>query len=209
MNKIEMDYSLYLVTDRALLNGRDLCETLEQAISGGVTLVQLREKNLSTLEFYELAKQVKALLKPYHIPLMINDRLDIALAVDAEGLHIGQEDLPLPVARQLLGPGKIIGVSASTLTEARLAEQQGADYLGVGAVFPTTTKHDADSVSLAQLKRIKESIEIPVVAIGGITQENVEQVKATGVDGVAVISAILGQPDCQKAAKVFKNKLKR
>lgn len=208
MNKSEFDYSLYLVTDRPLLKGRDLCQTITQAISGGVTLVQLREKNLSTLEFYELAKQVKEVLTPYHIPLMINDRLDIALAVDAEGLHIGQEDLPLPIARQLFGENKVIGLSVSNLAEAQLAQQQGADYLGVGAVFPTSTKLDADSVTLAQLKEMKEAVSIPVVAIGGITQDNVEQVLKTGVDGVAVISAILGQADCCKAAKLFKDQLK-
>lgn len=200
MNEVNVDYSLYLVTDREVLGGRNLEDCIEQAIQGGVTLVQLREKSVSTLEFLQLALRVKEITTRYHIPLIINDRLDIALAVDADGLHVGQDDLPMLKARALF-PNKIIGVSASTLEEALLAQQQGADYLGVGAVFNTTTKTDAPEVSLNQLELIKESVTIPVVAIGGINKTNLQQVMATGIDGVSVVSAILAQENILRAAK--------
>ncbi|MEN6412373.1 MAG: thiamine phosphate synthase [Veillonellales bacterium] len=200
MEKTVKDYRLYLVTDRPLLRGKDFCQSIEQAIIGGVTFLQLREKSLSTLEFYRQALQVKALAAKYNIPFVINDRLDIALAVDADGLHIGQDDMPLEAARRLLGPEKIIGVSAATVEEAVLAEKQGADYLGVGAVFATATKTDADTVSLEELRRIKQQVTIPVVAIGGINESNVQQAMAAGIDGVSVVSAILGRDDIQQAA---------
>ncbi|KUO76029.1 MAG: thiamine-phosphate synthase [Desulfosporosinus sp. BRH_c37] len=200
MSEGKVDYSLYLVTDRGLLGGRDLEDSIALAIKGGVTLVQLREKSVSTLKFLQLARRVKEITSRYHIPLIINDRLDIALAVDADGLHVGQDDLPMLKARELF-PNKIIGVSASTLAEALLAQQQGADYLGVGAVFSTATKTDAPEVSLDQLQLIKKSVTIPVVAIGGIKRTNLHQVMATGIDGVAVVSAILAQEDILKAAK--------
>lgn len=200
MSKAKVDYSLYLVTDRALLGERNLEESIELAIQGGVTLVQLREKSVSTLKFLQLAIRVKEITSHYHIPLIINDRLDIALAVDADGLHVGQDDLPLLKARELF-PNKIIGVSVSTLAEALLAQQQGADYLGVGAVFSTTTKTDAPQVSLDQLELIKKSVTVPVVAIGGINRMNLQQVMATGIDGVSVVSAILAQENILEAAK--------
>lgn len=199
MSKI--DYGLYLVTDRRLLGERDLVTCIELAIQGGVTLVQLREKSVSTKQFLELAIKVKELTSQYKIPLIINDRLDIALAVDAEGLHVGQDDLPMSKARELLGPEKTIGVSVSTLDEALLAQQQGADYLGVGAVFSTSTKTDAPEVSLKQLELIKNSVSLPVVAIGGINLTNVQQVLAIGIDGVSVVSAILAQDNIFMAAK--------
>jgi len=201
MSKVKIDYSLYLVTDRKLLGDRDLAQSIELAIQGGVSLVQLREKSVSTKEFLELAVRVKEITSKYEIPLIINDRLDIALAVDAEGLHVGQDDLPMLKARELLGPNKIIGVSASTLAEALLAQQQGADYLGVGAVYSTSTKTDASEVSLKQLELIKKSVSIPVVAIGGINLTNVQQVMATGINGVSVVSAILAQENIFMAAK--------
>jgi len=204
MSEAKVDYSLYLVTDRELLGERDLKHSIELAIQGGVTLVQLREKSVSTLKFLQLATRVKEITSHYHIPLIINDRLDIALAVDADGLHVGQDDLPMLKARELF-PNKIIGVSASTLAEALLAQQQGADYLGVGAVFSTTTKTDAPEVSLDQLELIKKSVTIPVVAIGGITRTNLQQVMATGIDGVSVISAILAQENILKAAKQLRD----
>ena len=200
MSEAKVDYSLYLVTDRELLGERDLEDSIALAIQGGVTLVQLREKSISTLKFLQLAIRVKEITSRYHIPLIINDRLDIALAVDADGLHVGQDDLPMLKARELF-PNKIIGVSASTLAEALLAQQQGADYLGVGAVFSTTTKTDAAEVSLNQLELIKKSVTIPVVAIGGINRTNLQQVMATGIDGVSVVSAILAQENILKAAK--------
>ncbi|MCO5386337.1 thiamine phosphate synthase [Desulfosporosinus sp.] len=204
MSKVKIDYSLYLVTDRKLLGERDLAQSIELAIQGGVSLVQLREKSISTKEFLNLALRVKEITSKYEIPLIINDRLDIALAVDAEGLHVGQDDLPMLKARELLGPDKIIGVSARTLEEALLAEKQGADYLGVGAVFRTSTKSDAKEVSLEQLEYIKKSVSIPVVAIGGINYGNIQQVKATGIDGISVVSAILVQDNIFMAAKQLK-----
>ncbi|HML33897.1 MULTISPECIES: thiamine phosphate synthase [Sporomusa] len=200
MHNNNVDYSLYLVTDRDCLGGKDLVATVEQALQGGATVVQVREKNLSTLEFFQVTSRIKSITDKYGVPLIVNDRADIALAVDAAGLHIGQEDLPLAVARRLLGPDKIIGVSASTLEEALLAQEQGADYLGVGAVFPTNTKDDADSVSLAALKSIKEQVRIPVVAIGGINRSNVQAVMGTGIAGVAVVSAVIAAQNPYEAA---------
>lgn len=201
MSKVKIDYSLYLVTDRTCLGDRDLAQSIESAIQGGVTLVQLREKSVSTREFLKLAEIVKEITTRYGISLIINDRLDIALAVDADGLHVGQDDLPMLKARELLGPNKIIGVSASTLAEALLAQQQGADYLGVGAIFSTSTKTDAKEVSLKQLELIKKSVSIPVVGIGGINVSNAKQVMATGIDGVSVVSAILAQENILMAAE--------
>lgn len=198
-----VDYSLYLVTDRELLGERDLVDSIERAIQGGITLVQLREKSVSTLEFLQMALRVKEITSRYHIPLIINDRLDIALAVDADGLHVGQDDLPMLKARELF-PHKLIGVSASTLTEALLAQLQGADYIGVGAIFKTTTKTEAPEVSLEQLELIKKSVTIPVVAIGGINRTNLQQVMATGIDGVSVVSAILAQENILEATKQLK-----
>jgi thiamine-phosphate pyrophosphorylase len=208
MNKIKVDYSLYLVTDRKVLGGRDLAKSVEQAIQGGVTLVQLREKSVSTREYLELAYRVKEITTHYHIPFIINDRLDIALAIDADGLHIGQDDLPLTKAREIF-PDKLIGVSASTLEEALLAQQQGADYVGVGAIFSTQTKTDAAEVSLQQLELIKKSLTIPVVAIGGINENNLHQVMAKGIDGVAVVSAILAKADILETARHFQELLKQ
>lgn len=204
MSKVKADYSLYLVTDRKFLEDRDFAQSIEQAIKGGVTLVQIREKSLSTKEFLQLSVEVREITSRYRIPLIINDRLDIALAVDADGLHVGQDDLPMLKARELLGPNKIIGVSVSTLTEALLAQQQGADYLGVGAVFITSTKTDAPEVSLRQLELIKKSVTIPVVAIGGINMTNLQRVMASGIDGVSVVSAILAQKDILMASKQLK-----
>jgi thiamine-phosphate pyrophosphorylase len=199
--KRNVDISLYLVTDRRWLGERTLRDAVEEAILGGVTVIQLREKEISSREFFELAQQVKAVTDRYGIPLIINDRIDIALAVDADGVHLGPEDLSVPLARKLLGEERIIGASAATLEEARLCQGQGADYLGVGAVFPTETKLDADKVSLEELKGIKAAVGIPVVAIGGISAENCTGVMATGVDGVAVVTAIVAQPDIRGAAR--------
>ena len=200
MAKAVIDYSLYLVTDQALLGGKQLAETVDRAIQGGVTVVQLREKNLSSLEFFQMARKIKAVTDKYGVPLIVNDRADIALAVDAAGLHVGQADLPVGAVRQLLGPDKIIGVSVATRAEAILAAEQGADYLGVGAIFPTSTKTDADYVSLADLAAIKQAVTIPVVAIGGINGHNITEVMASGADGAAVVSAIVAVQDPYKAA---------
>lgn len=206
--KVQIDYSLYLVTDRLLLGGKDLAETIEQAILGGVTAVQLREKDVTSLDFYHIAQTVKNSTAKYGVPFIVNDRLDIALAVDADGLHIGQRDLPLPVARKLLGAKKTIGVSATTLEQALSAQEQGADYLGIGAMFPTATKEDADSVSLRELQRIKEQARIPIVAIGGIQANNIQQIIAAGADGAAVVSAIIAAADPRAAAEQLRKLIK-
>jgi len=208
MHNKAIDYSLYLVTDSGLLGGKDLLKTVEQAIQGGVTVVQIREKYLPSREFFQVALAIKAVTDKYQVPLIINDRADIALAVDAAGLHIGQDDLPLAEARKLLGPDKIIGVSAATLEEALLAQSQGADYLGVGAIFPTNTKDDADSVSLPQLQAIKAGVTIPIVAIGGINGSNIQSVMETGVDGAAVVSAIIAAADPGEAASKLQQLMK-
>ncbi|SHJ68297.1 thiamine-phosphate diphosphorylase [Geosporobacter subterraneus DSM 17957] len=199
--KPNVNYGLYLITDRACLQGKNLIETIEEAIAGGVTLVQLREKDASSLAFYEIAVQVKALTSKYGIPLVINDRLDIALAVDADGLHVGQSDLPASVARKVLGNHKLLGVSTANLEEALKAKAEGADYIGVGALFPTNTKTDTRWVTLEQLQSIKESVNIPVVGIGGIQESNALAVKETGIDGIAVASAILAAPSAKEAAR--------
>lgn len=199
----DIDYLLYLVTDRQLLGKKELVATVEESIKGGVTVVQLREKSISTRQFYSLVLGLKELTSRYKVPFIINDRIDVALAVDADGIHIGQSDMPLLVARSLMGPEKIVGVSVTTVEQALDAEAEGADYLGVGAIFPTGTKSDADYVSLAVLKEIKKYVKIPVVAIGGITEHNVRAVIETGVDGVAVVSAIVACSDSRSAAEKF------
>lgn len=202
--KINVDYKLYLVTDREVLKSKNLISAVEEGIRGGVTLVQLREKDLTSLEFYNTAIKVKEITDKYNIPLIVNDRLDIALAIDAAGLHIGQKDMPAPVARRLLGPEKILGVSAATMEEAEKAEKDGADYIGVGAVFPTSTKDDARSVSVELLKEIKARVSIPVVAIGGLNSKNVKIINTTKIDGIAVVSDILGKEDIKAAAEELK-----
>lgn len=201
-----INYELYLVSDRDVLDGRDFIRSLEEAILGGVTLIQLREKNATSSEFYNLAVKAKELTSKYNIPLIINDRLDIALAVDADGVHVGQDDMPANIVRDILGEDKIIGVSTATLEEALKAIEDGADYIGVGALFPTDTKTDTRIVTLDQLKNIKENISIPVVGIGGINENNIKSVSDTGIDGVAIVSAILGKQDIREAAvKLYKD----
>lgn len=207
MSKQIVDYKLYLVTDRDILGDRDLAVAIEQSIIGGATVIQLREKDISTKDFYEIALKIKEVTTKYKVPLIINDRLDIALAIDADGLHIGQADMPLAIARKYFGEDKIIGVSATTMEQALKAQSEGADYLGVGAVFPTTTKNDAEYVPLPLLKEIKEIVKIPVVAIGGISEANAALAMATGIDGISVVSAILGKVDIRKATEELKNRL--
>lgn len=197
---MQVNYSIYLVTDRDILAGRDLLTAVSQAISGGVTLVQLREKGNSSRGFFELATALKKLANNRGVPLIINDRLDIALAVDADGLHIGQDDLPLITARRLLGKDKILGYTVHTVEQAVYGEQNGADYLGAGAAFPTGSKADTTTIGLSTLREIKGAVHIPVVGIGGIGAANAKSVKDCGVDGIAVISAILGKEDITGAA---------
>ncbi len=194
------DVTLCLVTDRRALRGISLPEAVSQALRGGCTMVQLREKAAGTRTFYALARQVKAVTDAWRVPLIINDRVDVALAVGAAGLHIGQSDLPLRAARRLL-PNALIGVSVTTVEEALTAAGAGADYLGVGAMFPSTTKPDAAAVSLETLRRIRRATGLPLLAIGGVNAANAPLLRAMGADGVAAISAILGQPDIALAAR--------
>lgn len=200
-----VDYSLYLITDRSFLKGRSLKTVVEEAIIGGTTIVQVREKNISTREFYKVAMEVKEVTDYYKIPLIINDRIDIAQAINADGVHLGQDDMPLTIARKILGKDKIIGISAGTLDEALEAQKDGADYLGIGAIFYTGTKKDIDTpIGIEYLKHIYDNINIPAVAIGGINETNFKEVLSTGVDGISVISAILGKEDITSAAKMLK-----
>lgn len=201
---MKQDFSLYLVTDRRLMSTQTLTEAVEQAILGGCTMVQLREKESSSLEFYEQAQEVKRITDRYEVPLIINDRVDIALAVEAAGVHIGQSDLPVPDVRRLIGMEMLLGVSVSSLEEAGKAMEDGADYLGVGAMFPTGTKTDANAVSMEELQGIRCVTNLPIVVIGGINQENARLFRPMGIDGLAVVSAIIGQPDIRKAASQMK-----
>lgn len=206
--KPEIDYSLYLVTDRGLMTTPTLEEAVEQAIDGGCTLVQLREKDASSREFYRSAVSVKKVTDRRGVPLIINDRLDIALASGAAGVHLGQSDLPAAAARRILGPDKIVGVSASTPAQAEAAQAAGADYLGVGAMFPTGTKTDADIISMEELKKIRAAVSIPIVAIGGINLRTAPLFRGTGIDGFAVVSAILARKDIRAAARGLRNILR-
>ena len=199
--KSNIEYSLYLVTDREVLVGTDIYTGVEEAIKGGVTVVQIREKSLGTLEFYNIAVKIKKITDKYKIPLIVNDRIDIAQAIGAAGVHLGQSDMPADIARSIIGENKIIGVSTASLKEAQKAEKQGADYVGVGAMFPTTTKDDARAVSVQCLKEIKENISIPVVAIGGINEKNVALLKSANIDGIAVVSDILSKKSIKSAAE--------
>lgn len=203
------DLLLYAVTDRHWLDGRSLCSVVKESLDGGVTFVQLREKQLDESHFLEEAKELQVICRSYHVPFVINDNVDIALAINADGVHVGQSDMEALDVRAKLGPEKIIGVSAQTVEQAILAEQHGADYLGVGAVFPTGSKDDAEDVSYETLKAICEAVSIPVIAIGGITQENVRKLSGSGICGIAVISAIYAQKDIQKAAADLKTATKK
>ena len=202
---MNFDYTLYLVTDRQLMSCDSLTEAVEQAILGGCTMKQLREKELSSLEFYNQAVAVKQVTDKYHIPLIINDRIDIAMAVQATGVHIGQHDLPAAAVRKVIGENMLLGVSASSIAEAIQAQQDGADYLGVGAMFPTGTKTDADSVSMEELQKIRAAVSLPIVVIGGINKGNAGRFKPMGIDGLAVVSAIIAQSDIKAAAAELKD----
>ena len=203
------DLLLYAVTDRHWLNGRTLHEVVKESLDGGVTFVQLREKQLDEEHFLQEAKDLKELCSEYHVPFVINDNVELAIEMDADGVHVGQSDMEAGDVRAKLGPDKIIGVSAQTVEQAVLAEKHGADYLGVGAVFPTGSKDDADDVSYETLKAICEAVSIPVIAIGGITQENVKELAGSGICGIAVISAIYAQQDIRKASEDLKKETQR
>ena len=202
---MNFDYTLYLVTDRQLMSCDSLTEAVEQAILGGCTMIQLREKELPSLEFYNQAVAVKQVTERYHIPLIINDRIDIAMAVQAAGVHIGQHDLPAATVRKVIGENMLLGVSASSIAEAIQAQQDGADYLGVGAMFPTGTKTDAESVSMEKLQKIRTAVSLPIVVIGGINKGNAGRFKPMGIDGLAVVSAIIAQSDIKAAAAELKD----
>ena len=203
MNCDKKDLLLYAVTDRHWLNGRELADVVKESLDGGVTMLQLREKTLEEDKFLEEAKLLQTLCRERKIPFIINDNVDIAVAMDADGVHVGQSDMEALDVRAKVGPDKIVGVSAQTVEQALLAEKHGADYLGVGAVFPTGSKDDADDVSYKTLKAICEAVSIPVVAIGGISQENVSRLAGSGICGVAVISAIYAAKDiCAAASKL-------
>ena len=200
-------FRLYLVTNRYQDSLESFLEKVETACRSGVTIIQLREKNLTTNQYYQLAKQVKEITDAYQVPLIIDDRLDICLAVDAAGLHIGDDELPVSVARQVLGPEKILGVTAKTVKRALEAEEGGADYLGTGAIFPTTTKENAPITLISTLKTICQRVDIPVVAIGGLTSENIDQLMGTGIAGVAVVRDLMQTEDIETKTQAFLTKL--
>ena len=198
---------LYLVTNRYQDSLESFLEKIETACRSGVTIIQLREKNLTTNQYYQLAKQVKEITEAYQVPLIIDDRLDVCLAVDAAGLHIGDDELPVSVARQVLGPEKILGVTAKTVKRALEAEEGGANYLGTGAIFPTTTKENAPITLISTLKTICQRVAIPVVAIGGLTSENIDQLIGTGIAGVAVVRDLMQAEDVEAKTQAFLTKL--
>ena len=208
---MKLDLSLYLVTDKRNKTDEEFLEIIEEAIKGGTTVVQIREKEGETLDFYNLALKVKEITSKYNVPLIVNDRIDVALAIKSEGVHIGQTDMPADVVRSLIGDEMILGVSASTVEEARKAEKDGADYIGTGAVFPTATKNDAPSITKDDLKEVTGSINIPTVAIGGITLENASELAGTGIAGISVVSAIVNSKDPKIASenllKIYNEKI--
>ena len=199
-----IDLSLYLVTDKSD-DVEKFLNTIEESIKGGVSVVQIREKTADTLDFYNLALKVKKITTKYNVPLIINDRVDVALAIDADGVHVGQSDMPCDITRKLVGPNKIVGVSAATIDEAKKAEKDGADYIGTGAVFPTATKDDAPKITIKDLKEIVGSINIPVVAIGGITLDNACELTDTEIEGFSVVSAIMSSENPKKSAEKLLN----
>lgn len=201
--KAQPDYSIYLVTDDGCLQGRTLLDCVREALEGGVTLVQYRAKTASSAEMYAEALQLKALCDSFNVPLIINDRLDIAMAVGAAGVHLGQDDLPCAAARKLLGEDYLIGVSAHNPAEAKAALQSGADYLGCGAVFGTATKADVQKLGTDGLAAICKAKGLPVVGIGGVTADNYREVRAAGADGAAIVSGILAQPDIRATVRAI------
>ncbi|MDR3222203.1 MAG: thiamine phosphate synthase [Methanobrevibacter sp.] len=200
----KFDLKTYLVTNRDNKTDQEFFNIVEQSILGGVSIIQLREKTTNSKEFYEMAIKLKNLCDEYNIPLIINDRLDIAIAINADGVHVGDEDIPGNIVRDIIGSDKILGISASNVDDAIVAEENSADYIGVGAVFPTKSK-DTNEISIEQLKNIVESVNIPVVAIGGINEDNISLLKNTGIKGVAVISAIMGSDNPKKTSENLRN----
>lgn len=205
--KLIKDLLLYGITHRKDQDDEDFLNQLEEALQGGLTMVQVREKGSDDKEFYEIAKKVKELCNKYEIPIIVNDNIDIAMAIDADGIHLGQEDEAVSKAREVLGKRKIIGATAKTVEEAQKAEQAGADYLGSGALFTSSSKKEAKTISKDQLKEIATSVEIPVVGIGGIDEENVDQLEGTGIVGVSVIGAIFNEEDTKEATRRLRKKV--
>lgn len=203
--KSKIDYSLYLCTDRSIMSDASIEECVEKSLKGGVSVVQIREKDCPGKEFLQIAKSVKEITRRYNVPLIINDRVDVAIAVGADGVHVGQDDLPCAIVRSMVGEDMIIGVSASSLTEALKAQQDGADYIGVGAMFATDTKTDAKVVSMEELDRIRREVSIPIVVIGGINKTTLPDFIGKGIDGIAVVSAIVSQNDVESAARELKS----
>lgn len=198
------DLLLYAVTDRHWLDGRRLYDDVKKSLDGGASFIQLREKHLNDKDFLDEAIELQALCSKYNVPFVINDNVEIALKINADGVHVGQSDMEAGDVRKKLGPDKIIGVSAQTVEQALLAQKHGADYLGVGAVFPTGSKDDAEDVDFNTLKAICKAVTIPVIAIGGITRENIAELRGSGICGVAVISAIYAQKDIENTARILK-----
>lgn len=211
LNKESLKSSLllYAITDSSMIWNSTLKEKVEEAILGGATMIQLREKNISKDEYIAIAKEIKEVTDRYNIPLIINDQVDVALACDAAGVHVGQQDMAAALVREKIGPEKILGVSVQTVEQAILAEKAGADYLGVGSIFPTSTKKDAALVSIETLKAICDSVNIPIVAIGGINEENIIKLKGSGIAGISVVSAIFAQKDAQKAAEGLRRQVEK
>ena len=207
-NKNNIDYSLCLVTDRNLMSTKTLEEAVSHAIEGGATMIQIREKNVASLRQYELAMSIKEITDRHNIPLIINDRVDIALAVGASGVHIGQSDIPTSAVRKIIPKEMLLGVSVTTAAEAKKAERDGADYIGVGAMYKTTTKANAKMVSFSKLSHIRKAVSTPIIVIGGINENNVTDFSGVGIDGIAVISAIISKPDIKEAAATLKQLLR-
>lgn len=207
--KRAIDYTLYLVTNREIMSSKSIEKSVEEAIKGGCTIVQLREKDISSKEFYNIAKKLRKITDKYKVPFIINDRVDIAIAVNADGVHIGQSDLSLKNVRKLIGKDKIIGVSCGNLKEAKKALKKGADYLGVGSVFPTKTKNDAKDIGVESLKKIIKNIPLPIIAIEGINKENIVKLRDLNLAGVAVISAIIAQKNVKNSAEQIKKIFKK
>ncbi|MBQ2614691.1 MAG: thiamine phosphate synthase [Clostridia bacterium] len=204
---MKFNSSLYLVTDSSLMEETDFLQRVEAALEGGVTLLQLREKQRTTREYLTLAQKVHALARRYGVPLLIDDRVDIALAMDADGVHLGQTDLPIAMARKLLGKDKLIGATAKTVAQAQEAYEQGADYLGVGAIYPTTTKVQTTLTSIQTLKEICRELPIPVNAIGGLNKENMEVLRGCGIAGICVVSAIMKAEDPKREAELLRERI--
>lgn len=199
---------LYAITDRAWLGGRTLAEAVEQAVLGGATMIQLREKEMNTDELIQSGNEIKTICNKYGVPLIINDNVEAAKKINADGVHLGQDDMPIKEARAILGNNKIIGITAKTVEQAMKAEKDGADYIGSGAVFGTTTKSNAVKMELDTLRAITQSVNIPVTAIGGITAENIDGLCNTGISGVAVVSGIFAQENIKKASETLFEKIK-